>query len=217
MPRPVRKTPAREAAVEKDKVAVDKENIKEPTEEPKSLETGLLTPIRTSTPRYGRRTSTPYHHRRLSFISASPGKKGLEGFGETLSFDGLIDGVSPIKKGDAPHDELTPPPVEEEEEEEEKEEEEESSSEDDGFDLDAFVATKYRQNTMPDKSFVDLLGGAEAGLALPKRNRTQSISPTSSAKKKTTRKAQKKTNAAPPKRKAATKTTTTPAAKKRKR
>ncbi|KAJ1765663.1 hypothetical protein LPJ74_006261 [Coemansia sp. RSA 1843] len=211
MPRPVRKTPAREAAVEKDKVAVDKENIKEPTEEPKSLETGLLTPIRTSTPRYGRRTSTPYHHRRLSFISASPGKKGLEGFGETLSFDGLIDGVSPIKKGDAPHDELTPPPVEEEEEEEE------SSSEDDGFDLDAFVATKYRQNTMPDKSFVDLLGGAEAGLALPKRNRTQSISPTSSAKKKTTRKAQKKTNAAPPKRKAATKTTTTPAAKKRKR
>ncbi|KAJ2557390.1 hypothetical protein EV175_001374 [Coemansia sp. RSA 1933] len=210
MPRPVRKKTKTTTAT------VEKENIKAQVttthdmEEP-LVETGLLTPIRTSTPRYGRRISSA-HHRRLSFMSPSPGKNkrnSLTGgdndedededdeaeLGKVLSFDGLIAGMSPIKRGDAPHDELTisnelTPPAEE------------SESED--FDLDAFVATTCKQSTMHRKTPVDLLGGPETGDTLPKRTRTQSTSP----QKRTPAKKQK----AAPKRKAKAATSSSPAA-----
>ncbi|KAJ2403057.1 hypothetical protein GGI23_000242 [Coemansia sp. RSA 2559] len=192
MPRPVRRKPAEK----------EKENIKVQKEEP-IVETGLLTPIRTSTPRYGRRLSA--NHRRLSLTPVSPpslgGKRETDELGQVLSFDGLIAGMSPIKKGDAPYDELaTPPPLPPLADDEESRRSSGGEDEED-FDLDAFVATKYRRTTAPHKSFVDRLGGAETGDALPKRNKTRrdTASPTGSAAKKKRKKAtaEMKHNATP--------------------
>ncbi|KAJ1797801.1 hypothetical protein LPJ59_002898 [Coemansia sp. RSA 2399] len=139
----------------------------------------------------------------------------MDELGQILSFDGLIEGMSPIKKGDAPHDELTPPLADDEEGEEESRRSSDEEEEEEDFDLDAFVATKYRKMNASHKSFVDRLGGSETGDALPKRNRTRtnSTSPTSSATKKKKKNEKKKKAAAS----AEVKHKTTPTTTKRKR
>ncbi|KAJ2651050.1 hypothetical protein GGH99_007684, partial [Coemansia sp. RSA 1285] len=128
MPRPVRKRLSEKENVKDKQQQKQKQKtgeFEQPAEAQEEAIGGLLTPIRTSTPRYGRRASSSSSSNRrqsssLLAMTSSPSRKGGGGMmaammmGTVLSFDGLIDGVSPIKKGDAPHDELmtlTPPSV----------------------------------------------------------------------------------------------------------